>query len=805
MKIKKININNFGLLSKKSINLQNGINIIYFENKQTKTIVQNFIICFLYGMDNDRKVFKNVFRRKYSPFSMEKTKGELVVEKNNTEYLIERSFGGVKSQDTSVITRLVDGEKVFNLDLDQPGRTLLDMGFEAFQRTMFVKNIDDFMCFNNNSRIMNDIVKIQENFDKRFSFDNAISLINNAKNIIKDIKISDNLSELYDKYLKLNMELDKANEIVHLDSLDKNKLKDLNRRREGLINEYSSAETSKKYFKYLELNKIVSNVSDLEIEINNLEQDLNKINEDIPTLNGENLTQDFINNLREKVDIYKGCRKDILKLNKLNLNEESKVFERFEYLNKELDKYSIVRSNLLFYVDKINKIDSLNSEIKKIKGKGRLGHLFKDSTRTKKNKQNKNYSKIYLLIIISAIIIAILAPMLSISVNGIVLISLTSFLLIGVVYFYSVFRGYREIENRDMSVEVGKFYDLKNQISKIEKELYPYTYYKIKKDVENIKRIEEELDTLSFRFKDGDLSYINVIKDFRDQEKLLLNTLKDFGFEDIFIQDVENFIDNVEFKLNHKKNIDNDLKLKNQELVDTLNGKNKYDLINELESYEKYSEVEVNKTLEEVDNEYNILKLELKNIDEEISNLNNSLKKVDNNKYNVEVIKDEIINLKNTISYLESKITNVDMYINKISDIYYEFKENLSSEISMRIDYVIKYLTRDIVNYNKYNRRVETCDGGVLLRERVGIEFLNAGMWDLIYFALRITIADLIYEDKGEIPFILDDLFVSYDVEKMKRALMLLEKYSKDRQVILFASTKREAEFLKGNAYVINI
>ena len=58
-----------------------------------------------------------------------------------------------------------------------------------------------------------------------------------------------------------------------------------------------------------------------------------------------------------------------------------------------------------------------------------------------------------------------------------------------------------------------------------------------------------------------------------------------------------------------------------------------------------------------------------------------NLENIDKNKRQVEIINGEIINLKNTIAYLESKITNVDMYINKITDIYYEFKENLSSEI----------------------------------------------------------------------------------------------------------------------------
>lgn len=123
MKIKKININNFGLINKKNLNLEDGINIIYCGNNQIKSIVQNFIVCFLYGMDDERKVFKSVFRRKYSPFFMDKTKGELIVEINNIEYCIDRTFGNSKLDDTSIVRRVIDSEEILNVDLDQPGKT----------------------------------------------------------------------------------------------------------------------------------------------------------------------------------------------------------------------------------------------------------------------------------------------------------------------------------------------------------------------------------------------------------------------------------------------------------------------------------------------------------------------------------------------------------------------------------------------------------------------------------------------------------------------------------------------------------
>ena len=225
----------------------------------------------------------------------------------------------------------------------------------------------------------------------------------------------------------------------------------------------------------------------------------------------------------------------------------------------------------------------------------------------------------------------------------------------------------------------------------------------------------------------------------------------------------------MKFKLNYKFNIERELEIKNNELLEALNGKEKSELINEISIFAKYSNIEVSKDKDLVDKEYNILKIELKEIDDDINYLKDSLKGAETNKNRVSNINDEILNLKNTIEYL------------------------------------IKYLTKDSISTSKKIYKYDRDNSSILLKEKLGIEFLSIGMWDLIYFALRITIADFIYEYKGEIPLILDDLFLKYDSNRMKKALMILEKYSKDRQVILFTSTKREMDYLKGNAYIINI
>ncbi|BAK81646.1 ATP-binding protein [Candidatus Arthromitus sp. SFB-rat-Yit] len=808
MKIKKININNFGLINKKSINFENGINIVYCESDQIKFIIQNFIVCFLYGMDDERKAFKSVFRRKYSPFFIDKTKGELIVEINNIEYCIERTFGISKSNDTSIVKRMIDGEKIFNVDLDQPGKTFLDIGFEAFNRTMFLKNIDEFGTKDKNFKLMADVAKIKENFDNRFSFDRSIELINKAKCIIKDIKISENLGELYEKYSDLNEKLHRAVEIVNLNNIDYSKLDGLKKRKEVLLTKYSLIGDERKYFKYLDIKKNVNDILNVENEINKIKQDIKNVNDSIPKMNEKIIDNSIMEDIITKFSNYREGKKEILNVNKIDVDEESNAIKRFEYLNKQLDRYSDIKSNFLFYSERVKKIEMINKEIDNIKGNGRLSYLLKQYkiiSRVKKNKQKDNDLKIYISIIIVSILITILAPLFKINISSVILISLIAFGLIGLSYVYMMFKDYKEIGDKDLHRKAGKFYELKDQISKLEKELYPYSYYKLRTDIKNIKNIENELDSLSYRFKSGDLSYTSVIKDFKKKEDEILEILANFGFDDIYIRDIENFIDNMKFKLNYKSNIEKDLESKSNELLKMLNGREKSDLINELSLFEQYSNVEVFKDKEDVEKEYNILKIELKEIDDDIKYLEDSLKSAESNKNRVSSINDEILNLRNTILYLENKIANIDTYRNRITDIYYEFIDTLSSEISNRVEYLIKYLTKDSISTSKKIYKYDRDNSSILLREKLGIEFLSGGMWDLIYFALRITIADFIYEYKGEIPLILDDLFLTYDSNRMKKALMILEKYSKDRQVILFTSTKREIDYLKGNAYIINV
>ena len=104
MIINKLNIISFGGLKDKVIELTDEVNLIYGENEKGKSTIQNFIRIWLYGMNSKRtKDIKSNDRLRFMPITGEKIRGELYITHNNRSYIISRSFGITKKEDTSEI------------------------------------------------------------------------------------------------------------------------------------------------------------------------------------------------------------------------------------------------------------------------------------------------------------------------------------------------------------------------------------------------------------------------------------------------------------------------------------------------------------------------------------------------------------------------------------------------------------------------------------------------------------------------------------------------------------------------------
>ena len=93
MNIKKIQINNFGKLKNKDIELNNGINVIFGENESGKSTLLKFITSMFYGVSKNKNGERITDFEKYTPWDEGEYSGKIKYELDNgEEYEVYRNF-----------------------------------------------------------------------------------------------------------------------------------------------------------------------------------------------------------------------------------------------------------------------------------------------------------------------------------------------------------------------------------------------------------------------------------------------------------------------------------------------------------------------------------------------------------------------------------------------------------------------------------------------------------------------------------------------------------------------------------------
>lgn len=93
MLIKEIQINNFGKLKNRNIELKNGINVIYGENESGKTTLLKFITSIFYGVSKNKNGKRISDFERYTPWEEGEFSGKIKYKlDNNEEYEVYRNF-----------------------------------------------------------------------------------------------------------------------------------------------------------------------------------------------------------------------------------------------------------------------------------------------------------------------------------------------------------------------------------------------------------------------------------------------------------------------------------------------------------------------------------------------------------------------------------------------------------------------------------------------------------------------------------------------------------------------------------------
>ena len=507
MIIKKVNIIVFGGLKDKIISFDKGMNIVYGENEAGKSTIQAFIKIWLYGMSNYKgKDYKQNERLKYMPSTGETISGELYVEFKNKEYIIRRTFGKSKKEDTSSVIDAITGEEIKYISKEEPGKYFFNINRATFINTLFIGQLGVEVRKDKEEEIIDKIANSIGIDDGQVSADVALTKLNKYKKSISNVRKNGDLDVLNERYSNLLSERYEAYNLSNHNLDNEELLINMNLEKKSLNNEINNLEIYKRFLKRTKLKKEFEEITQYfkkKQELKNKEKYINKL----LTYNDEFINYAFVKELREEYYLYL----NILDTSESEKEEIRQKEEKLKELKTPLDKYDYIEQlpeNILNILERLkirreilkekvdinqsieNEIDFLNlkeREAEKIVGDALIINDFReaientvnsyeeklkdlkkiveDDNRNKNNNNNNNNNNVFYGFLL---IISILSIILAITSNNIVL-SLILYIIFGVSIVFLLINTYFNKGGKNKKIEA-----IKIDINKIEKDLDYY-------------------------------------------------------------------------------------------------------------------------------------------------------------------------------------------------------------------------------------------------------------------------------------------------------------------------------------------
>lgn len=576
MMIKKLNVKSFGKLKNKEIKLKDGFNIIYGENESGKSTLQSFIKVMLYGVDNKRSKKSLSERSKYMPIGENVFSGELLIELESEEILLDRNFGKTKKYDEGTLFNNITGEKISKYSWQEFGKDIFNISSEGFKNTLFISQLGCGIESSKQDDVLNKIINILECGADEVSYKKIKSNLEDNKKILTNsrktgkldlLKIREN-ELLEERYKRVNIHEENIENEIYLNEL---KLK-----RENLNLSISKLEKQKELFKrsqlkneYENINEYLEKKESLEKELNSLLEEIKGVEEicdlkKISLLRDELRSYDFlIQSIGEKEEQIKALKEYLYEdneklksygiLNDISNNLETKLIELRVEENRLKENYQVIKEVKKELYELNEKKDDFLSHLNALRLNDELAFQIEsdlDKYRELKKEYiiNENLDESYVNIqekedlfskkilfyrvgeLISLVICTLLFFYYLKSNNIVILIF--SILCIFLFLLLLVKNNLNKKENLNMNKRINEINEvikekeelilIKNKVEEHKKFLNVRTEDAIKETLEDYRFIKRELDMLSVEIKEKEKSLI-LLKEYETKEKLLSN------------------------------------------------------------------------------------------------------------------------------------------------------------------------------------------------------------------------------------------------------------------------------------------
>lgn len=580
MIINKLNIISFGGLKDKVIELTDNVNLIYGENEKGKSTIQNFIRIWLYGMNSKRtKDIKSNDRLRFMPVSGEKIRGELYITHNNRSYIISRSFGATKKEDTSEIIDFETGEEILYIPKDEPGRYFFNVNSQTFYKTLFINQLGVSISRDKEEEIIDKAANLLNSDSDNVSVQKALERLEAIKKSITTPRKTGELDLLRNKLEALNTEIYEGYRLSK-ENIDKEELLiSLKERRKETRREINNLDIYKKYIKKIKLRKEYEDITEYLRKKEELKLKEKSIEKSISSRSGiidEGIISDIKNEnslylslldmkaeeerkLKENKEMYSSTMesfKGLSFIDSLTSEEKNKFIkatmerdalkekiDTFESLNKSIEEIkNDIRNKEKLIGESIN-FKEVREEIRDvlIKYEEKLKELkFKAESYNNKEEGSSSLGSTKNLTYLALILVIILALLIIFKVNIFISIGLLGALAL--VLFRIISLKFSSSSKDNVNISIKK---LKDEIEDLEREIFKYTKLVSASSYENfIKKLKlfddynlyVEKQNLKIREKEAQISVLNIDlakENYLINEKYINNILEASGARDI--------------------------------------------------------------------------------------------------------------------------------------------------------------------------------------------------------------------------------------------------------------------------------
>lgn len=770
MKINKIYIAAFGGIKDFTLELDDGLNVIYGDNEAGKSTVFAFIKAMFFGTGRSAKNLSESIRQKYTPWDNSPMGGRIFFEDKGKNYCLEREFRKSDSTDRILLTDTDLGKSVdFG---ENVGIKFFGMSTRAFERTLFIGNGGTFAA---DAETTGEINKKLSNVAITGTEDTSHQKIQKrlldakAKIISKTGKAGSYTEDLR-AYEDLKIRLAKAED-------DAQKKLLLNQKIDEKRTEYETL-----YKKYLSLKETVDRENDIKNseklkEYLETKKQLDALNENLRLADGTVLDETYIKKISFGINKYEKYNercgeleketenlKKSIELQKQNSPEDAK--KQIEVLKGDILKLSEQKDNFLSKEQTCEQ--QINSYEQKL-----------DLLQSKTQKINP------LFLILSLIFVCLTAVCVPVSHNlGItpVISAVIGFCAIVFFVLSLVLKPTNKSQIIDTQQKIaeqkGLLADTKEERNQIQEKINSASA-----DINTLSSLLNN-DTAVLAQKENDLKdKISALSETQQKKDETLNEIKTYlpkseNFNTI--DEIKDFLQKLENSSQTQKNLKLTLSYLSRDL-----GNISYEKATEKLADMQNRDMPDADAVEKAKTDYENASERLSILKEEITVCITELKTAFRHTENPEDITRELNSVKEKLTAKKEFCDKIDIVLNVLQESYGEIRSGFGSELEKQTQNIFNSLTG-----GKYSS-VTVSDNFEMSVEQSGIfgtrdlDYLSLGTTHQAYLSLRLAIAKLICGD-NTLPVFLDDSLSQYDDVRTENAMKFLKEFCTNSQGIFF-------------------